>query len=139
MEKYMQRTKFLTIATLVMASTLSFNAEAQEKNNKDNNYEQSVKTLKTAKNPNNIIVNTLFPNASPEEKKRIQAQIQQYSQIQYGFGTAAANPWPLKDEDVMNNIKSHNPEVVSSQIELMRKSAQELPHLQKVSPKTTSR
>lgn len=124
----MQCTKILTIAAFTVATTLALNAQAGE----NNNYQQKAKTVKTSDNPNKIIADTLFPNASPAEKARIQEQMAKYSQLQYGFGTAAANPSPKKDEDILNNIKSHNPATVKSQMQKMREAAKELPHLEKV-------
>lgn len=125
----MQCTKLLTIAALTVATTLAMNAQAADNTT---NYQQKAQAVKKSDNPNKIIADTLFPNASAQDKARIQEQMAKYSQLQYGFGTAAANPSPTKDADVLNNIKSHDPATVKSQMKKMREAAQELPHLQKV-------
>lgn len=121
----MQCTKILTIAAFTVASTLAMNAQAGE------NHHQS-QAVKKSDNTNQVIADTLFPNASNAEKSRIQEQMAKYSQLQYGFGTPAANPSPTKDADVMNNIKAHDPATVKSQMQKMREAAQEVPHLQRI-------
>lgn len=123
----MQCTKMLTIAAFTVASTLAMNAQAS-----DNNHHQKSQAVKKSDNPNQVIADTLFPNASPAEKARIQEQMVKYSQLQYGFGTPAANPSPTKDADVLNNIKAHDPATVQSQMKKMREAASELPNLQKL-------
>lgn len=123
--------KILTMATIAVAATFSLGVQAEE----GINYNAKIKSLQNSNNPNKIITDTLFSNASSQEKERLQEQIQKYSKIQYGFGTASANPSPVKDADVMNNIKSHNPATVKSQMIIMREAAQELPHLQQISNK----
>lgn len=123
----MKCTKLLTIATLAVATTLSFNAQAA-----DNTYQAKAQSLQKSNDPNKLITETLFSNASPQEKARIQEQIKKYSQLQYGLGTPAANPSPKKDADVINNIKAHDPATVKAQMEKMREAAKELPHLQQI-------
>lgn len=123
----MECKKLFTIAAISLAATMTTNVHAA-----DNNYQQKAQALKKSDNPNKIIADTLFPNASPQEKAKIQEQMNKYAQLQYGFGTAAANPSPTKDPDVLNNIKSHDPATVKAQMKKMREAAQELPHLQKI-------
>jgi hypothetical protein len=126
MKKY---SKFLIMAGLALAVSLSsFGTQAAD----TTSYHAKAQSLQKADNPNKIIVDTLFVHASPEEKVRIQAQMEKYSKIQYGFGTAMENPSPTKDPDVLNNIKSHNPKTVKSQMDLMKEAGKELPHLQSV-------
>lgn len=129
MENIMKCTKILTLATLALAATLSVNVQAAD------NLNAKVQSLHKAENPNKVIVDTLFANASPAEKARLQEQIKKYSQVQYGFETANANPSPVKDADVLNNIKSHNPETVKSQMKVMREAAQEVPKLEQIQTK----
>lgn len=126
----MNCTKLLTIATLTVAATLSMGAQAAD--NVQVNPHAQAQALKNSKDPNKVIVDTLFSNASAQDKARLQDQIAKYSQLQYGFGTAAANPSPQKDADVLNNIKSHDPATVKAQMAKMREAAKELPNLQKI-------
>lgn len=130
----MKCSKLLTIAALSLSATLAMNAQAAD----NTNHQQKVQQLQQSKNPNQLIVDTLFSNASPTEKAKLQEQIKKYSQVQYGFGDATANPSPKKDGDIEKNIKSHNPAQVKSQMKVMREAAQELPHLDKISPKKTT-
>lgn len=130
----MKCTKMLTMATLTIAATFALGAQAAD----SVDYNATAQSLHKSDNPNKIITDTLFSNASAQDKARLQEQIQKYSKLQYGFGTAAANPSPLKDADILNNIKSHNPATVKSQMVLMREAAQELPHLQQL-PKMTNK
>lgn len=130
----MKCTKLLTIAALTVSATLAMTAQAA-----DNNYQQKAQNLKQSNNPNKVIVDTLFPQASAQEKSRLQEQIVKYSQLQYGFGTAAANPSPIKDPDVLNNIKSHDPATVKSQMQKMKEAAKEVPNLEKINTNNTKR
>jgi hypothetical protein len=123
----MKCTKLLSIAAITFGISIMNSYAANNEN-----YQQKNQTLKKSENPDKIIVDTLFPNISSQEKAKIQEQIAKYSQLQYGFGTAIANPSPTKDPDVLNNIKSHNPAIVKSQMNKMREAAKELPHLQKL-------
>lgn len=126
----MKCSKLLTIAALTVSATFSLTSQAA-----DNNHQQKIQQLKQSKNPNQLIVDTLFTNASPAEKVKLQEQIKKYSQVQYGFGDATANPSPQKDADIEKNIKSHNPAQVKSQMKIMKEAAQELPHLEKIKTK----
>lgn len=130
----MKCSKLLTIAALSLSATLAMNAQAAD----NTNHQQKVQQLQQSKNPNQLIVDTLFSNASPTEKAKLQEQIKKYSQVQYGFGDATANPSPKKDGDIEKNIKSHSPETVKAQMKVMREAAQELPRLDKISPKKTT-
>lgn len=129
----MKCTKILTLAAFAVTATLSLNSHADDTVKATAKAAQS---LNASQNPNKIIINTLFPNVSPAENARLQEQVQKYSQIQYGFGTAKANRSPVKDEDVLNNIKSHDPETVKSQMTLMREAAISLPKLEQIQTKT---
>ena len=130
----MKCSKLLTIAALTVSATFTLTAQAAD----NTNHQQKVQQLQQSKNPNQLIVDTLFSNASPTEKAKLQEQIKKYSQVQYGFGDATANPSPKKDGDIEKNIKSHSPETVKSQMKVMREAAQELPRLDKISPKKTT-
>lgn len=127
----MKCSKLLIVAAVAVATTLTMNAYAAD----TNTQQQKVQQLQQSKNPNKLIVDTLFTNASPQEKARLEEQIKKYSQIQYGFGDATANPSPQKDGDIEKNIKSHNPAQVKSQMKAMREAAQELPKIEKIQAK----
>lgn len=127
----MKCSKLLTVAAVAVATTLTMNAYAAD----TNTQQQKVQQLQQSKNPNKLIVDTLFTNASPQEKARLEEQIKKYSQVQYGFGDATANPSPQKDGDIEKNIKSHNPAQVKSQMKVMREAAQELPKIEKIQAK----
>lgn len=127
----MKCTKMFTIATLAVAATFSTTVNAQVVDN-NTSYQDKVQSLPKSGNTNKVITDTLFSNASPQEKARIAEQIKKYSQLQYGFGTASANVSPTKDPDVTNNIKSHDPATVKSQMGKMREAEKEIPQIQTI-------
>ena len=122
----MKCTKFLTLGLTVSALVMSANmAHATDVNTNPT----PTKSSHLKQDPNDVIVNTLFSNKTPAEQAQFKAQIAKYSQLQYGFGTSVANPSPQKDADIINNIKSHDPATVKSQMQKMREAAQEIPNL----------